>query len=711
MIKDDSSNAPICIVVPFEKQPALASRFLTSLAACREELKDLRCTLVLIDSANEADSRSRTEELFGDRPYVHLQNEKYTGFVRAANLGLKLAVNRGADVVLLHPESIVSPGAFREMQRVAYLDSMVGFVSPRSNGAAIGSFSQQQEFHNAQHADALAIFNELSPHLPVFHYVPAANEKCMLIKLDVLREFGLLDDAYETDRDANNDLVMRANRCGYRAALANHAFVYYSGPGSPSKSEHQSAALLTSRYPEYEQHRNAYFRSAHHQGEVLLAGLLKDDRGRYDVVFDFSSFGTYHNGTFAAAKQILIHAAAGWESTFQISVLVEDEAARYHELHRLPGIILVPLNTTKVFAVAFRFGQPFDYEAIIRMSRLAVCNVYSMLDPIAWDCLYLHKDEVDETWRAVFSYADAVMYLSNFVAKQFHSRFQRRAGTKELVSYPSIDTRDYRNRDDLSSSGEYLLVIGNAFAHKNVRQTVEILSREFENGKIVALGLEESTFRNVVAYESGHLEEDGLHELFLNARAVIFPSFYEGFGLPILRSLSYRKPVLARSTQVNRELFEKLGKPDDLILYDCTDGLVSRLRREWPAWKGSAASQAVRHDWTDSAEEIGEFLRGLINNVSYAEVLIPRLNYMNLLRRTSESRFQAQSATESLRQSDAQIQRLEKQVSELRIAVRDRELQIRNLLSSLSWAVTAPMRSLGRVWSRTFRDKSPERSA
>jgi glycosyltransferase involved in cell wall biosynthesis len=699
MTKGDSSGRPVWIIVPFEKQPDPTGSCLSSLQACEDELKDLRCTVIVIH--NDADSRSMPKELLGDVPCV--QHRESVGSVRKANLGLKQAVDRGADVVLLSPNIIVFPGALREMQRIAYLDSMIGFVSARSNDAGIGSFPHQQGFRKAEPASAHAIFTELFNHLPEFQYVPAASESCLFIKLEVLTEFGLFDETYEDGHDAGNDLVMRANRCGYRAVLADHAFVYHTCLGSPSVSEERGGSLVASRYPEYTEHLNAYFESAHYQAEVLLAGLLKDDRGRYGIVFDFSHFGIYHNGTFEAAKQILTHAAAGWESVFKIYVLIDDEAARYHGLHRIPGIVLVPLKTTRIFAIAFRFGQPFDYDAIIRMSRLAVCNVYSMLDPIAWDCLYLNRQDLDEAWRAVFSYADATVYLSNFAARQFQLRFHRRAGLKELVVYPSLDPCDYRKAADdlLPSRGDYLLVIGNAFAHKNVRPTVEILSREFPAERIVALGLEETTLPNVIGHKSGHLSDEVVHDLFLKARAVIFPSFYEGFGFPIIRSLSYRKPILARSSAVNQDLSERLGRPGDLILYEDTEELICLLKAGLPAWKGTAASPKSEHNWATSAQEIGEFLRRLVDEVSYTDVLIPRLHHMHFLSRIAQSVIQR----------DSQMHRLENEASDLRIRVRQQELRIRSLLSSLSWAVTAPMRGLGNLWIRVFGNKSRRKSA
>jgi GT2 family glycosyltransferase len=757
------------LLVPFYRKPELVEPFFSSLRTCGQELMSLGSTVVVINDSPEDPEltvalRTAIQELQCVVSCRLFENPHNIGFVKSANRGLGEAVLAGADVVLLNSDTILYRNAITEMRRVAYADSMIGFVSPRSNNATICSFPHQEEFRKVRPAEAYGAFCELSPYLPDFHYVPTAVGFCMFIKLEILKEFGLFDEAYGKGYNEENDLVMRANRCGYRAALANRAYVYHLGESSFSVSEtpksvheERNAALLASRYPEYLEHVHAYLRSGHYRAEILLRGLLKDSHSRYDIVFDFSTFGPYHNGTFEAAKQILIHAAESWRDIFNIYVLIDEEPARFHGLHTISGIYRVPTNTSAVFAIAFRFGQPFQFDVIARMSQLAAINVYSMLDPIAWDCLYLNRDDLDEMWRAVFSHADAVTYLSDFVGRQFRTRFRLRPGLRERVSYLSLDTRDYGALTRDAANGDYLLVVGNAFAHKHVQPTVQALSLEFPRQKIIALGLDGVTNQNVVGYKSGQLSEEELDELFVNAKAVIFPSFYEGFGIPIIRSLSCRKPLFARSSAVNRELSEKLGGPRDFILYDSTAELIEHLRKGVPAWTDSVPSLRWKFDWATSTEQLGVFLRALPDHVSFQDVLVPRLHFVDLLRRggllkapggkdlespnpgpeSLDDSLLAEAYEGRIKERDQRIQELnqrnlelskhrdelqerftelkaksqlgdrlanerENEVKYLESVVRDREMRIQSLTSSLSWVLTAPLRSVGAVWLKVF---------
>jgi glycosyltransferase involved in cell wall biosynthesis len=61
----------------------------------------------------------------------------------------------------------------------------------------------------------------------------------------------------------------------------------------------------------------------------------------------------------------------------------------------------------------------------------------------------------------------------------------------------------------------------------------------------------------LVKYE-GYVEDARLQELYSNAFGLVFPSHYEGFGLPIVEAMSQACPVIARrNSSVDRA--SKLG--------------------------------------------------------------------------------------------------------------------------------------------------------
>lgn len=54
----------------------------------------------------------------------------------------------------------------------------------------------------------------------------------------------------------------------------------------------------------------------------------------------------------------------------------------------------------------------------------------------------------------------------------------------------------------------------------------------------------------------GFVSDKELHELYRNCSALVYPSLWEGFGIPPLEAMRYRKPVILSNIDVFREIFE-----------------------------------------------------------------------------------------------------------------------------------------------------------
>ncbi|HUO15399.1 MAG TPA: glycosyltransferase, partial [Verrucomicrobiae bacterium] len=98
--------------------------------------------------------------------------------------------------------------------------------------------------------------------------------------------------------------------------------------------------------------------------------------------------------------------------------------------------------------------------------------------------------------------------------------------------------------------GRYTLAVGSKNPNKNLRGVVEA-AHHLPPGSgdfVVAGGVNRSIFvgRQDTASgvkELGFVNDDELRSLYENAACFVFPSFYEGFGLPPLEALSLGCPV------------------------------------------------------------------------------------------------------------------------------------------------------------------------
>ncbi len=130
----------------------------------------------------------------------------------------------------------------------------------------------------------------------------------------------------------------------------------------------------------------------------------------------------------------------------------------------------------------------------------------------------------------------------------------------------------------------YFLYVGNAYPHKNL-PILFAAAREFPEYAFVMVGkedyfyvrlkeqVEKAQLRNIIF--SGFLTDQELSLLYRYARAYLFPSLYEGFGLPPLEAMARGTPVISSD---RGSLPEILG--DAACYFDPTDekSLIRSLR-------------------------------------------------------------------------------------------------------------------------------------
>src|SRR6202044_1261514 len=92
----------------------------------------------------------------------------------------------------------------------------------------------------------------------------------------------------------------------------------------------------------------------------------------------------------------------------------------------------------------------------------------------------------------------------------------------------------------------------------------------------------------------GRVSEDELAELYRHATALVFPSLYEGFGLPLLEAMARRTPVIA----ANRSSIPEVAR-GAAVLVDPDD--VEALR---DAMRRVAQDETLRDDLIRRGAEV-----------------------------------------------------------------------------------------------------------
>jgi glycosyltransferase involved in cell wall biosynthesis len=122
--------------------------------------------------------------------------------------------------------------------------------------------------------------------------------------------------------------------------------------------------------------------------------------------------------------------------------------------------------------------------------------------------------------------------------------------------------------------------------------------------------------------QSGRLSDAEIHRLYANARIVVFPSFYEGFGFPALTTLAYGGTLVARASALLEEIAARCVARGRIVPFTRRDDLVEVvgkiLHGEDVATLalGTALDEGRPLSWQDIGCRILEFLTGMAGDVS-----------------------------------------------------------------------------------------------
>ncbi len=148
----------------------------------------------------------------------------------------------------------------------------------------------------------------------------------------------------------------------------------------------------------------------------------------------------------------------------------------------------------------------------------------------------------------------------------------------------------------------FLLYPANAWRHKNHPRLFEAFAavrRERPDLRLVLTGAGHEGLALPDGTESlGHVSLDRLVELYRGAAALVYPSLYEGFGIPCLEAMACGCPVAASSVA---SIPEVCG--DAAVYFDPLDpeAIADGIRRVLDAPPPGGIEQAARYTWDECA--------------------------------------------------------------------------------------------------------------
>lgn len=115
-------------------------------------------------------------------------------------------------------------------------------------------------------------------------------------------------------------------------------------------------------------------------------------------------------------------------------------------------------------------------------------------------------------------------------------------------------------KEKLGIRKPYFLFVGTLEPRKNLKRLMKAWSMAgLDTHELFISGEGGKVFANRVGYASSvtYVEDQDLPALYSGAAAFIFPSLYEGFGLPVLEAMACGAPVISSNTTALAEVFSE----------------------------------------------------------------------------------------------------------------------------------------------------------
>jgi len=582
----------VTIVIPVYGNPELVVRAVDSVVRFGSLNNN---KLIVVDDCGPDSEQIREMVDEARRSSANIEyfaNDKNLGFVKTCNRAVFELDETSNDVLLLNSDAELTDGALAELQAVLYFSSQHACVTPRTNHGTIATipfYSRRDRTDD----EAFQFFRDHRTMLPRFSVAPVSPGFCMLIRRDVIRVHGLFDPIFSPGYDEENDFCLRVNSFGLSSVLANHAFVFHRGSKSfgserQSKLSRTHSKILNTRYPFYPQLLANYFAKRIDPVDKFLDYLKADSTP--SILIDCTALFPMINGTVTNVLSFVDFVSTHprvLENDCTVTLLASRAMVEHYRLMRFGfRIIFVEDPFDDLFDVGFAVSPIWTIDPLERLvskcARVAVLHL-DMIAVRTWELNAANFTRENAVYAAV-EWSDLTIFISESSRGDFtHFRpgapirdqrvipqglANRSRITGEVTNHEAVTTTTSPTNVDYSFRSPDLcavFVVGNGFKHKQVEFAVEALRQpEFE---VIALGGEDKRVGNATLIHSGALAEGVISNLYEQSDVVVFPSAYEGFGLPIAETLQAGKPLVVFDTPTAREVVALFGGVDRVVFF------------------------------------------------------------------------------------------------------------------------------------------------
>ncbi len=224
-----------------------------------------------------------------------------------------------------------------------------------------------------------------------------------------------------------------------------------------------------------------------------------------------------------------------------------------------------------------------DFLKFLPNGKPFVLTIHDMIHELYFDELLKKTHNETKQKQQLIPQATHIIAISEHTKKDILQLYPQLDSSNISVIYHGYSASTIVNKKLKNNTKQYFLFVGTRGYYKNFEWMLKTISEFLKEKKIllicagggnfneneIELIIKNELAENVQFYDI--LNDEFLNNLYFNATCFIFPSFYEGFGLPILEAFANRCPVVLANASCFPEiagdaaLYFDVNNPDSLL--------------------------------------------------------------------------------------------------------------------------------------------------
>ncbi len=211
-----------------------------------------------------------------------------------------------------------------------------------------------------------------------------------------------------------------------------------------------------------------------------------------------------------------------------------------------------------------------------------------------------------------------IITVSNFSKSEIMKFYEFVPSDKIFVVYNAI-SEDFYKKNKKRDKQAYFLAVSSMDPRKNFTRLIHAFEsiKEYKllivGGKNKVYGELDNNTNNKNVKFLGRVSDEELINLYINAEAFIYPSLYEGFGIPPLEAMALGCPVLASDIPVLHEVCNDaaiyFNPMDENNMQDTIMSFHNKKESEKVMLIEEGYNNIKRFSWTESAKKIQKMIK------------------------------------------------------------------------------------------------------